>query len=138
MPAGDSHGLSPEELRDWMALRDLEVGQLAAALGVAPMTVTRWRQGYTAPPPWLGLALTAAEADAFAAAPPPMAGGEFAALMDETGWSVSRLATVLGAPRRTIQRWRRPEADVATLAQLALRTATATTPSPERTGTPFG
>ena len=46
-----------DALRAWMTENEYSVRRLAGALGVAPQTVQRWRDGSRPVPPWLHLAL---------------------------------------------------------------------------------
>ncbi len=51
--------MTPEELREWMAEHNRSVRGLAAELRVSPSTVARWRDGESAVPHPVVLALEA-------------------------------------------------------------------------------
>ncbi len=49
--------MKPKELKKWRRVNDYSQSELAGALGVAVMTVSRWETGVRAIPPFLHLAL---------------------------------------------------------------------------------
>lgn len=53
--------MTSDDLRQWMERESWSVRRLAGALGVAPQTVQRWRDGSRPCPPWLHLALAGIE-----------------------------------------------------------------------------
>ena len=58
--AGEDGGggrVTPEAFRVWMAAHQWTVRGLAIALGVAPSTIQRWRDGSRPVPPYLNMAL---------------------------------------------------------------------------------
>lgn len=64
--------------------------------------------------------------------PPAMDAEGLKAWMDETGWSVRKLAARLGVEARTVQRWRDGSSRVPPMAELALQ---ALGPAPRREST---